>query len=44
MMAISILLLIFIKSQWKIHRFEGIVFLMLYAVFIALLVMKFTES
>ncbi|MBD3259152.1 calcium/sodium antiporter [Candidatus Woesearchaeota archaeon] len=33
----SILLLIFIKSYWQIRRIEGIIFIILYAVFIAAL-------
>ena len=42
MIVLSILLLIFIKSSWKIHRLEGVVFLALYAVFIAVLLLKYT--
>jgi cation:H+ antiporter len=41
MIVLSILLLVFIKSHWKIHRLEGIVFLALYAVFITILLVKF---
>ena len=37
----SILLLAFIKSHWEIRRIEGIVFLILYVVFIAVLLLKF---
>ncbi len=41
MIFMSILLLLFIKSDWKISRKEGIVFLTLYSVFLTLLF--FTE-
>jgi len=34
MLFISILLLVFIRSAWKIRRYEGIIFLILYALFI----------
>jgi cation:H+ antiporter len=37
MIAISILLLIFIKTDWKITRREGIAFLLVYALFLCVL-------
>lgn len=37
MIAISILLLIFIKTEWKITRREGIVFLLVYTLFLCVL-------
>ena len=37
MIFMSILLLVFIRSYWKIRRIEGAVFLVLYAIFMTLL-------
>ena len=37
MIFMSILLLVFIRSQWKIRRIEGTIFLVLYAVFMTLM-------
>lgn len=37
MLGISILFLIFIKSEWRIHRMEGLVFLAFYLAFMAVL-------
>jgi len=34
MLLTSILLLVFLKSGWKIHRVEGLVFILFYAIFI----------
>ncbi len=38
MIFMSILLLVFIRSQWKIRKIEGTIFLVLYAVFMTLLI------
>jgi cation:H+ antiporter len=38
MILMTILLLAFIRSQWKIRRIEGTIFLILYAVFMTLLI------
>jgi cation:H+ antiporter len=40
MIFMSILLLYFIRSQWKIRRIEGAIFLVLYAVFMTLLITR----
>ena len=37
MIFMSILLLVFIRSQWKIRRIEGTIFLILYTIFMVLL-------
>jgi len=37
MILLSILLLVFIKSGWRIHRLEGLVFVLVYAIFIVVL-------
>jgi len=42
MIAISILLLIFIKTDWKITRREGIAFLLVYALFLCVLFYLFS--
>jgi len=38
LLGISFLLLIFIKSEWKIHRYEGIVFILLYISFLLMVI------
>jgi len=40
MIFMSILLLFFIKSQWEIRRIEGVVFIILYSVFMTILFLK----
>jgi cation:H+ antiporter len=40
MIFMSILLLVFIRSQWKIRKIEGTIFLILYAIFMTLLVVN----